>query len=112
MSPDLLAALLADPGRAAELSPAEAAATIVKLAALQSTIAARLAAPASMRDAERHGATEDDMVGAEEAAKRTGMSKRWLYKHADALPFAHRTSPRSVRFSAHGIKRWLAERKS
>jgi len=50
--------------------------------------------------------TEDRLLSAKEASRRTGMSTRWLYLHADELPFAVRTSGRAVRFSERGMDRW------
>lgn len=54
----------------------------------------------------------DRLLSAREASKRTGMSTRWLYVHAEELPFAHRTGARAVRFSEHGIERWKALKQS
>ena len=57
---------------------------------------------------------EDEMLTAAAAAKRTGMSRRWLYEQAraGALPFARRVSAHGVRFSARGIDRWLARKQA
>jgi predicted DNA-binding transcriptional regulator AlpA len=40
-----------------------------------------------------------------EAAKLTGMSRRWLYDHAHELPYARRHGKRSWRFSRAAIER-------
>lgn len=80
------------------------------LAALQAAVAARLAV---VPDANGNGAGPDEMLTAEQAARRTGMSRRLLYKQTKAgkLPFARRVSEKALRFSALGIERWLAARK-
>jgi excisionase family DNA binding protein len=94
----------------AEMSLEMVPALLVALAALQGAAAARLVAVPN-RDAVP--LAEDRLVSVAEAAKRTGMSPRWLYLHARKgdLPFARRMG-RSVRFSPAGIERWLAARKS
>ncbi len=75
------------------------------LAALQSAVAARLVeAPA------RELSVADEQLTADQAAQRTGMSARYLYKHARELPFARRIG-RAVRFSSRGIDQWLAKKK-
>lgn len=51
----------------------------------------------------------DQNVSADEAARRLGLSKDWLYKHADALPFAVKIG-RRVLFSARGLERWNRQR--
>lgn len=55
-------------------------------------------------------ATTDVMLTAVEAAPITGMSARWLYEHADELPFARRTGKRAVRFSKAGALEWIEKR--
>jgi excisionase family DNA binding protein len=102
-----LHAVLDDPSHAGDLSPSEAA----RMAA---DVAAALAA-LTRRAAEREPeAAAGPMLTATEAAKRCGMSKRWLYAKARKreLPFARLVSARSVRFDARGMERWLARRKS
>lgn len=64
---------------------------------------------AEARDVTRPG---DRLLKAREASVRLGMSTRWLYKHADELPFAVRTSDRAVRFSERGIEKWLLKRRT
>src|SRR5436309_7258869 len=82
--------------------PAEALpAVIAHLAALQARVAARLATGIPT-----NGGGGDRMVGIEDAAARTGMSKSWLYRHHHALPFAKRIG-RKVVFSEAGLTRWL-----
>lgn len=39
---------------------------------------------------------------------RTGMSRRWLFTHADRLPFIHRISRKALRGDAVKLERWLA----
>lgn len=80
------------------------------LVALQQAAAAIVAATAALQQEEVAPAA-DALLNAREAARRTGMSTRWLYLHATDLPFAVRTSGRAVRFSARGIEEWLLKRR-
>ena len=50
--------------------------------------------------------TPDRLLSAEVAAERMGVSKRYIYNHADTLPFTKRLG-RTVRFSERGLERWL-----
>jgi excisionase family DNA binding protein len=108
--PDL-EALLADPAQALEMPPGEAAALLARLASVVALL--QVAAVARTPHLPLNGDGPDEMLTAEQAARRTGMSRRWLYAKAKAgtLPFAVRTGPSAVRFSARGLDRWLAQRK-
>ncbi|MGH7774321.1 MAG: helix-turn-helix transcriptional regulator [Candidatus Binatia bacterium] len=55
---------------------------------------------------------EDRLLDAEEAAKLLGMSRYWLYRHAQKLPFTRKLGPKNLRFSYQGIQKWLATRKT
>ena len=50
---------------------------------------------------------DDELVDAQIASALIGMSLDWLYRNAHRLPFARRVGGRSLRFSTHGIRRWL-----
>jgi predicted DNA-binding transcriptional regulator AlpA len=54
-------------------------------------------------------ATEDRLLGVEEAAAILGKTVDWLYRHHDALPFTVREG-RLVRFSKNGIQRYIEAR--
>ena len=56
-----------------------------------------------------HPAEEEPerMLDAEEAARMFSVSKRWLYRHATQMG-AHHLSRKVVRFTASGIRRYLA----
>lgn len=53
---------------------------------------------------QRHAPAEDRLMTAGEAAKLLQVSERWLYKHADRLPYAVRLSENVVRFSQQKIQ--------
>ncbi len=116
MTPDL-GALLTDPASATnvpvQMIPVlleEVAAEEAKLSTVKSILAARLAVGSD--GATITTAYADALVDAPEAARRLKMSIGWLYKNASRLPFTRRVGPRSLRFSADGIRRYLTRRGS
>ena len=57
------------------------------------------------------GQREDDrLVTAKEAGELLNVSRDWIYRHAHELPFTRRPTKRAVRFSYHGIQKWLKTR--
>jgi len=102
-----LAALIADPARAAEVPAdqvpglvAHVAAEQARLAAVQAALAARLASNGTPNDADR-------WLSVAEVAERTGFSADYLYRHANKFAFTRRQG-RSLRFSEAGLARWMA----
>jgi|CZKY01.1.fsa_nt_gi predicted DNA-binding transcriptional regulator AlpA len=53
----------------------------------------------------------DVNLSVEEASKRLGMSKSFLYRNVDTFPFARRMGTRNIKFSSRGIDAWLAGNK-
>ncbi len=51
----------------------------------------------------------DQNLSVEEAAGRLGVSKDYLYRHAERLPFTVRIG-RKLLFSARGLEKWNAQR--
>jgi predicted DNA-binding transcriptional regulator AlpA len=62
-------------------------------------------AKTAQQDAER-------WLDAKEAAEMLSMSEDWLYRHHKKLPFAHKLGPKVLRFSYHGLIKWMATRKA
>lgn len=52
----------------------------------------------------------DRLLTPEETAERLGISRRWLYRHSDTLPFTRRLSRKALRFSEAGLRKWQATR--
>jgi predicted DNA-binding transcriptional regulator AlpA len=50
---------------------------------------------------------EVGLLRIDEAARRLGMSKSWLYRNASSLPFVVRMNSRNLRFSVPGMERWM-----
>lgn len=65
---------------------------------------ARLTAPAADKPRDEPG-QEARNLDVAEAAKRLGMSRDWLYRHASELPFALRIGRRVV-FDSLALERW------
>ena len=53
----------------------------------------------------------DRLLTVTEAARRLGVSTRYVYGHAAKYPFARRLGPKTLRFSERGLERWLARTK-
>ena len=101
--------LLADPERAvADIRASEIPGLLVSLSGLLTALAAREAHPATDSDRKAQP-NRDENLSAEEASRRLGMSKDWLYRNASSLPFTVRIG-RRVLFSARGLERWNHQR--
>jgi predicted DNA-binding transcriptional regulator AlpA len=104
-----LADLLADPERVRELPSGVAGNLHVRLLGLQQALALRaLAAPGNGPGAEPEAA--DRLLEVREAATRLGVSRDWLYRHARTLTFTVRLGRRAIRFSSHGLDRYIRQR--
>lgn len=68
--------------------------------------AAQTAAIAAPPLRERSG----ELLTVEQAAKRYGLAKTWLYRHAKGLPFTRKLGHRTLRFDAHALEKWLSTR--
>ncbi|MBI2358327.1 MAG: helix-turn-helix domain-containing protein [Deltaproteobacteria bacterium] len=53
----------------------------------------------------------DRLLTPAEAAAILNVKPRWLYRHANRLPFTRRLSRKALRFSEAGLFRWQAARK-
>ena len=91
------------------LAPQQIPAFLGALTALLGRAAVRLALDSSqsVSDAQRGS---EALLTIDEVAKRTGMSKDWLYRNARRLPFARRIGRRTLRFSESALERWMANR--
>lgn len=106
-----LDALAADPGQAVALPGPAVAGLLARLAAVQAALAAR-ALTLALEPAEPPSADADRLLTAEEAAERLAMSRDWVYRHARRLPFTVRLDGSALRFTAHGIDRYLRQRRA
>jgi predicted DNA-binding transcriptional regulator AlpA len=108
--PDL-AALLANPRLIAGLSQEEAVAAIAELTGLQAVLATRFR-QLPQRVVPTAIAEPDRLLEPAEVAQRLGVTIRWLYSHADKLPFTRRLGRKVLRFSELGLKRYMAQQRA
>jgi excisionase family DNA binding protein len=87
---------------AKELPAEELPRLLGELEEIRCTAMARLAAPVSTP------LQSDELLDVDEAARRLGTSKDYLYRHHANLPFARRMG-RSLRFSALGIEKYIRQ---
>ena len=52
---------------------------------------------------------KDRHISVAAAADRLGMSVRWIYAHANTLPFCHKNGGRAIRVSERALERWMAK---
>jgi excisionase family DNA binding protein len=86
----------------AAASPSERAALVVGLAARLAVLGAGLA------QAPQPAATADENVDVEEAARRLGVSARFIYRHQRELPVVR--MGRRLVLSSRGIDAYIAKR--
>jgi excisionase family DNA binding protein len=91
----------------AEAAPDERPALALALAARLGALAAGMATAAPNRTSSHQ--PKDENLSVEEAARRLGLSKDWIYRNAVKLPFAVRIGRRLL-FSADGLERWNRQR--
>src|SRR5262245_40050387 len=53
----------------------------------------------------------DELLDAKEASRRMGFSTRWMYNNADSLPFTIRQKSGRLRFSKHGLEKYLKDQR-
>jgi hypothetical protein len=111
-----LAALLADPTRAAAVPLDEVPALLdslgtqeARLGTLRSILAARLALATA--ETNGGGGDGDRLLTADEAAERLGVTKDWLRRNRD-LPFVYKLSEGVVRYSLQEMERWKRARRA
>ena len=105
-----LAELVADPSRVARVPREQAPVLLAELERLRVALWLRVNAPAKPATNGTQPDKSDRMLDVNEAAQRLGVGVRWLYRHADELPFTRRLGTRTLRFSEEGVDRWLATR--
>jgi hypothetical protein len=103
MTPDL-STLLADPARALELPPAEAAAVLARLAGLVDVLRVAASAKAAQPD-ERD---DDGMLKPAEAARIAGLTVEQLYRRKVFRPARVKAGHRTLRFNEQKFRRILA----
>jgi hypothetical protein len=83
-----------------ELPPEQLPRLLGELEEIRCTAIARLSAPAPVQS------QSDELLDPEEAGRRLGVSKDYLYRHSREFSFTRRIG-RKLLFSALGIERYL-----
>ena len=55
----------------------------------------------------RGATTPDEWVDIDKAAAVLSVSPDWIYHNVKRLPFARKIGPRQLRFSVHGMQKWM-----
>lgn len=106
-----LAWLIADPDQLGDVPPEQIPDLLGVLESVRIRLEKRFMSP-SLPTVEPVALRQPDrLLDSEEAARRLGVTARWLYDHFDTLPFGKRLADRTLRFSEAGLERWL-ERKA
>jgi predicted DNA-binding transcriptional regulator AlpA len=98
---DLAAALRALADRVDELDPAR---VVGELEALRMSIVFTSITPSAQPP------VEDRLLKIADAADRLGVTRDWLRRRTDELPFVVKLSEGVVRYSSKGMDRWIARR--
>lgn len=109
----LLRDLAENPGHLEQVSREECEELLSELEAVRVHLWGRLMKPAipqGPEDGHRKPKNEDRLLTPAEAAEILGVNRKWMYNHADTLPFTHRLSPRCLRFSESGLRGWMETR--
>jgi excisionase family DNA binding protein len=104
---NLLADVVGDQTKASQIELGAIPPLMTQLAAAQSALAARLLVPTENHETGRHEG--DQLLGVAEAATKLGVTKDWLYRRSDKLPFTMRLG-RGLRFSRQGIEKYITTR--
>lgn len=59
--------------------------------------------------APRRDQEPEKLLTAQQVAETLNVTPRWVYDHADSLPFMRRVGSRSLRFSSRGLEKYLAQ---
>ena len=105
-----LSDLIESPERVAELPVNSVLPLIYQLAALQSALTARLLNETPETNGNTDGPKEDRLLNPDQASALLGVTVKWLYRHANQLPFTMRLSRKALRFSETGLQHWLQKK--
>lgn len=112
MNGELLARALEDPTVLEEWSEEELTEVLAVLEGLKARVWSRLfqLSGAGEEEEESPRPDPDQLLDVNDASAVLGVTPRWLYDHADKLPFTRKLAPRTLRFSERGLYRWLGTR--
>ena len=93
----------------AAIEPEQMPALVVRLAALQSALGALMTTRIRFNGSAGIEGDQDHLLDVSSAAEVLGVSKHWLYRNSTDLPFTRKLG-RKLRFSRHGMDRWIQAR--
>lgn len=102
--------LAADPTRATALPATTLHGLLCRCLTAQTALLGALLTASARASTETTG-EPDRLLDVTAAAERLGVSTDWLYHHARQLPFTVRNG-RLLRFSSHGIDRYIRNRQN
>jgi excisionase family DNA binding protein len=92
------------------LNKEELAALLEQLKGLEGRVMARLLLDTNEQSTSAESDHSDNLLTVDEAARKLKVSRDWVYRHADRLAFTVRLGPGQLRFSEHGIERFIRQR--
>ena len=99
-----------DPSKAELLSYQDIWDLMVRVNGLQSILLGRLACLS--QSVSKSSLQGDQLLDVNETAKKLSVSKDWLYRNSNKLPFTRRLGPRKLRFSDRGIEKYIKSRQN
>jgi len=106
-----LAWLITQSGGAGPVPPDRIPELLGAIEVVRAQLWSRLHSPAPSEAPAKGPSNPDRLLSAREAAERLGVKPKWMYAHAESLPFTKRLGERVIRFSEKGLLRWI-EKKS
>ncbi len=107
-----LAWLIASPDQADDVPSDQIPELLGALEAVRARLWGRLHSPSLPNTPAKGPKPADRLLDAKEAAARLGVKTKWMYSHANRLPFTRRLGGRTLRFSEQGLTRWMETRKA
>jgi excisionase family DNA binding protein len=96
----------------ATAAPGELPALAGELARGLAEVLARTAAPVVPVASVSPRSDTDALLTVNEAARRLGVDRSWLYRHWKQLPGARKLGHRTLRFSAQSLAKWATAKNS
>ena len=101
----------ADPGRLAEL-PIDVLLDLRRKSGIVTVeVDVAIARRSAQAASQEPSPVPDRLISAEEVVRIAGVTRSWLLRHTSTLPFVRKLSHKVVRYSEHGLRRWLANRR-
>jgi hypothetical protein len=107
-----LDAIVRQPAAAAHLPPEARAGLLAQALAVVGALATPAIATNGSTSGHEAAEGEDRLLNAEQAAALLSVTTRWLRRHGPKLPFRRELSPKTIRYSEAGLRRWQARQRA